>query len=171
MKRFLLTLLCLIVIFPCAQVYATDTKSYMDYRKITDTTSPQYKLIHSDEIFLDEKGFLRDEFLAYGVAMGSAWGDVGSKYTITLDNGISFDVIKVEEKSDLHTDSTNTYDPFGGIIEFVIDTKSDWMISNTWSNGLIFQGSFNNCEDFKGEIVSVEEWVNPFDKFDYRSEM
>lgn len=168
MKK-IISVLFAILLFTIS-VNATETKTYMDYRKITNTTSPQYQLIYSDEIFLDANGFLRDEFLAYGVAMGSAWGEVGAKYTITLDSGIVFDVVKVEEKSDLHTDDTNTYDAFGGIIEFVIDTDNEWMNDNRWSNGLIFQGNFNNCEEFSGEIQSVEPWVNPFNKFDYRSE-
>lgn len=136
----------------------TDTKTYMDYRKITDRTSAQYKLIHSDKIFVNKKGFLQTSDGFIGVAMGSYFGDIGSKFIVKLSTGKELKLIKVERKADIHTDSYN----FKGnqnfdIIEFVIDTKTIYMKQNIYDNNFIFGGNFNNCNDYKGTIIEIKK--------------
>lgn len=130
-------------------------KAYMDYRTITCTNSNQYKLIHGDSIEIQEDGFLVDENGFVCVAMGSFFGDIGTRYVLELDNGKFLKVIKADEKADCDTDSQNIRDAAGGIIEFIIDTKADYMQSNIWENGYVFSGNFNNCEYFSGNILSV----------------
>lgn len=139
-------------------LYDTDlsAKPYMDYRKITDRTSNQYQLIYSDEISVDDNGYLVDTEGNIGVAMGSYFGDIGTKYIIHLDTGISFGVVKVEEKADIHTCENNFMASANDVIEFVIDTSAGYMQDNIWSNGYIWQGNFNNCPDFQGNIVKIE---------------
>lgn len=134
-------------------------KTYMDYRTITNKDSNQWKYIHSDAISLDDKGFLVTEDGYIGVALGSYFGPVGSKYIFELDTGIELKVVKIECKSDKHTCKNNYKAGCNDVIEFVIDTKAAYMRENVWGNGLIFQGNFNNCEDFRGNIVGIKEVI------------
>ena len=134
-------------------------KTYMDYRKITNRDTAQWKYIHSDAISVDDRGFLVTEDGYIGVALGTYFGPVGSKYIFELDTGIELKVVKVEVKSDKHTCVNNYKAGSNDVIEFVIDTKADYMQQNIWGNGLIFQGNFNNCEDFRGNIIGIKEVV------------
>lgn len=134
-------------------------KTYMDYRKITDETSPQWEYIYSDAITVDEKGFLVTEDNFVGVALGSYFGPIGEKYQITLDSGIVLNVVKVEEKADMHTCEHNVMAGCNDVIEFVIDTQAEYMQNNVWDNGYIWQGNFNNCPDFTGDIQKIEKVI------------
>lgn len=134
-------------------------KTYMDYRKITNRDTAQWQYIYSDAISVDDRGFLVTEDGYIGVALGTYFGPVGTKYIFELDTGIELKVVKVEVKSDKHTCKNNYKAGCGDVIEFVIDTKADYMRQNIWGNGLIFQGNFNNCEDFKGNIVGIKEVI------------
>lgn len=140
-------------------LYTSSVKTYMDYRAITDKTSPQYQFIHSDEITICEDGFLRDSEGYIGVAMGGYFGEVGSRYICRLDNGAEIKVVKVEMKAEQDTVQgfygKDNYD----IIEFVIDTKAQWMQDNKWENGYIFSGNFNNYEAFNGKIVEIDKVI------------
>lgn len=140
---------------PVEMLCKTSAKTYMDYRSITDQSSNQYRFIYSD-ITICEDGFLRDCDGYIGVAMGSYFGEIGSRYICRLDTGRIIKVVKVESKSDKHAvkgfcGSTN-YD----IIEFVIDSHAEWMQANKWENGLVFSGNFNNYEPFDGTIIEIE---------------
>ena len=136
-------------------LYSTDTKTYMDLRMITDTTSRQYQFIHySDVVHVDEKGYLRDDEGFYGVALGSYFGEIGSRYIFTLDTGKELKVVKVESKADEHT--TNGFIAHdGSIIEFVIDTQTQYMRDHVYPNGYIFSGNFNNNKKFRGKITKI----------------
>ena len=141
---------------PVEMAYQTSAKTYMDYRAITNTSSAQYQFIHSDEITICEDGFLRDDEGFIGVAMGSYFGPIGSRYICHLDTGKDIKVVKVEAK-----DTSHTFGGFCGstaydIIEFVIDTKALWMQQNKWGNGYIFSGNFNNYSEFNGKIVAID---------------
>lgn len=144
---------------PIKMLYTSSVKTYMDYRAITDKTSPQYQFIHSDEIMICEDGFLRDSEGYVGVAMGGYFGEVGSRYICRLDNGVEIKVVKVEVKAEQDTIQDfygkDNYD----IIEFVIDTKAQWMQDNKWENGYIFSGNFNNYEAFNGKIVEIDKVI------------
>lgn len=135
-------------------ISASSTKTYMDYRAITAKNSPQYKYIHN-YMDIGEDGFLRDEDGYIGVALGSYFGEIGSRYDFVLDSGITLHLIKVEEKSDADTSYGFYHNCDGSVIEFVIDTKSAAMQKNRWNNGLIWSGNFNNCSEFKGRISSI----------------
>lgn len=142
---------------PVTMLYQTSAKTYMDYRAITNKASDQYKLIHSDAITICEDGFLRDSDGFIGVAMGSKFGPIGSRYVCHLDNGKEIKVIKVEAKADQHTVNGFCGYVAYDIIEFVIDTKATWMQQNKWGNNYIFSGNFNNCDMFKGKIVNIDK--------------
>ena len=134
-------------------------KTYMDYRKITNRDTAQWRYIYSDAITVDDKGFLVTEDGFIGVALGTYFGPVGTKYIFTLDTGIELKVVKVEVKSDKHTCEHNYKAGSNDVIEFVIDTKAQYMQDNIWGNGLIFQGNFNNCPDFEGNIIRIQEVI------------
>lgn len=159
-KQKMLALRSPTIAVPMQMLYKTSAKTYMDYRSITMKTSKQYKLIHSEEINICEDGFLRDNDGYIGVAMGSYFGDIGSRYICHLDNGKDIKVVKIEAKSDKHTIKgfcgIANYD----ILEFVIDTRAEWMRNNKWKNGYIFSGNFNNYSNFNGRIVSIEKIIN-----------
>lgn len=96
-------------------------KSYMDYRTITSTGSPQYKLQQQAN---SVNGF-RMLGGRYMIALGSAFGKVGDHVTIVLESGVSIPCIIGDIKADHHTDSSNkVHLSDGSIIEFIVDTGS-----------------------------------------------
>lgn len=135
-----------------------ETKTYMDYRTITSTTSQQYRYI-SAHMEVDERtGFLLDEDSFIGVALGSYFGGIGDKFYITLDTGIVLPVIKIDEKADQHTDSNNCAHRIdGSVVEFVIDSNRAAQFFGSYGNGLVLQGNFSNYPLFKGSIEKIEK--------------
>lgn len=130
----------------------TYAKTYEDGGLITDTTSDCYEWISQCEI--DEAGHYRyGEY--YAVAMGNYFDEVGSKYKVTLDTGRTFYVIKCDVKQDQHT-TNQMIDSSGAILEFIIDTETASNYYGVGSNGYILNGSFNNHENFNGNVVKIE---------------
>lgn len=127
-------------------------KSYMDYRAITDKTSKQYQLIYSDKIVVGDDGLLYcGEYI--GLAMGSRFGQIGDKFVITLDDGVEFKAIKLDEKADSHTYNGCHHRVDSSIIEFVICTekaKESYPLA-------IKMGNFDYAEGFSGEIVKIQK--------------
>ena len=134
------------------------TKSYMDYRAVTNTSSKQYWFIRNNMTVDTTSGFLYDEDGFIGVALGSFYGTIGSRFYFTFDNGVVLPVVEIDEKADKDTDYTGCYHlSDGSVIEFVIDSD----IANTYygyyNNGLVLQGNFANYDLYSGSIVKVEE--------------
>lgn len=77
----------------------TTFKPYMDYTCITDTSSKQYELISQAEHSSD--GLLRYDGCIC-VALGSKWGDIGTKYRAKI-GGKEYLLIKADEKQARHT--------------------------------------------------------------------
>lgn len=95
-------------------------KCYEDYKCITDTSSPQWRL--QQEAYTDENGLRKVDDL-YCVALGSHYGTkIGTEYIIELDTGAQFKVILADQKADCDTDVENIADGNGAVIEFVVDT-------------------------------------------------
>lgn len=115
---------------------------------ITDTSSTQYQYIQANLKSI-ESGLLIFEDDYIGVALGSVYGDIGTKYTITTDTGNTFKIVKIDEKSDNHT-TNGCYDQSGAIIEFVVDTYS--MDSNAK-----YHGDYNVVSEFEGTIIKIEK--------------
>lgn len=98
-------------------------KTYMDYRTITDTTTKQWGL--QLLATTNEEGFrVYDGY--YLVAMGTHYtNQVGDVFRITLDSGISIDVMVGDIKDNKHTDETNRYiEHNGNIVEFIVDANA-----------------------------------------------
>lgn len=127
----------------------------MDYRNITDSSSPQYKYLYEESnIVLWDDGLLHDgEYI--GVALGSKFGSIGDKFLITLDTGKQFKVVMVEYKSDSDTIDNCHHESDGSIIEFVICTELARQIYPM----AITMGDFNHVEQFNGRVVKVEREV------------
>ena len=129
---------------PCS---TSSVKTYMDYRTITSETSEQYKFIHS-VMNINEDGYLVDDNGYIGVALGSVFGDIGTRYIFTLDTGIELKLVKVEHKADIHTNNGCEQKYDGSVIEFVI--VSDYFEFGI--NNYVFNGNVNNNELVNGNI-------------------
>lgn len=136
----------------------SESKSYMFYQDINEV-SAQMDLIKSrmtsraDGLLMDEDGYL-------GVALGSAFGPLGSRYIFFLDSGIELPVIKIEEKADQDTINGCQHQIDGSVIEFVLDST----IAPYWfgisQNGYINSGNFNNHPDFQGSIIQIQKVID-----------
>lgn len=129
-------------------------KSYMSYKMITDTTSNQYRYI-KDHMTVNEKGFLVDSDNRIGIALGSYFGAIGSKFDIELENGTVLRVVKIEAKDDSHTNNGCEQKWDKSVIEFVIDVNQAEKHFGTASNGYINQGNYNNVDEFNGAIKTI----------------
>lgn len=129
---------------------SSSVKTYMDYRAITDKSSNQYKYIQN-HMTVGDDGFLYDEDGSIGVALGSHFGSIGSKWEIVLDTGITFKVVKIDEKADIHVYNGCQHKEDGSVVEFVIDSHK----FEKASNGYVWQGNFNNNPNFRGKISAV----------------
>lgn len=79
----------------------SQTKTYMDYKMITNKSSKQWQYINASGKIKIENGYLMEgEYI--GVALGSYFGEIGTKYIFTLDTGKQIKVVKIEEKADAH---------------------------------------------------------------------
>lgn len=133
---------------PCS---TSSAKSYMDYRMITSKTSNQYRYIQEHMTVRD--GYLVDEDGYIGVALGSWFGDIGTRWVFELSSGEFIYAVKIENKDDAHTINGCEHSIDGSVIEFVIDTTY-FPLSE---NGFIYNGNFNNVEWWNGDIVSVRK--------------
>lgn len=130
----------------------------MSVYSITDKTSKQYNFIwNSGRCKISQRGFIMCDVDYFGVAMGTYFGPIGSKYILTLESGEQIKVCKVEHKSDKHTDQDNYLAQNGHLIEFVIDPATSWMRKQPSTNGLVFNGNFNNY--WKGSVVRIQEVI------------
>lgn len=134
----------------------SSTKTYMDYRRINDSSSPQAIYI-KDNMTVDETtGLLYDKDGFIGVALGSYFGEIGTRFYFTLDTGVILPLVKVEEKSDRHTVNGCRHRRDDSVIELVIDTEIVRQYYKDKNISAIYTGNFNDDERFKGNIVSVE---------------
>lgn len=130
-------------------------KTYEDYTLITDTTSAAYRYIHKHMTVDEKSGFLFDEDGFIGTALGYHFGNIGSRYYVTLDTGIVIPIVKIDAKA--RPDATdgcqgNTSDD---VIEFVIDSDKAMKFFGS-SNGYVSNGNFDNYKYLTGKIVKIE---------------
>lgn len=125
-------------------------KTYMDYRKITDTSSEQYKLQQNKDCYTTDTG-LRKVNEYYCIAVGTYYSEnIGDKLIVHMENGESFKAIVADIKDPKHTDETNRqHRKDGSVIEFVVDTRK--LPELVRKMGDI---SYMN-ETFKGEIKAI----------------
>lgn len=134
---------------------SSSTKTYEDYRAITDKASKQYKIIHNEMTVDETTGFLFDKDGFIGVAMAYNFGEIGTRYYVELDTGIIIPVIKVDAKASVDAPDGCSAGGDASVIEFVIDSN----IAKEYfgaSNGLASWGNFNNYKYLKGNIQDIE---------------
>ncbi|MGN0458955.1 MAG: hypothetical protein ACI4IL_08295 [Eubacterium sp.] len=127
------------------------TKTYAYYTAVTARSSPQYKLLNSDECYTDEETGIRMIDGCYCVALGSYYGSViGTKYKITLSSGNSFMAVLCDQKSNRHTDSNHQYAVRNrDIVEFYVEK------SKIPEN---IRGDYGALEQFSGSVVKIERY-------------
>ena len=132
-------------------------KTYMDYRTVTNTSSSQYKFIHSWG-WSDYAGFMRcnseldlgitDNY--YLVALGSYYGtEIGTKYRVTTDTGKMFYCVLADCKDDAHTNATHQYAGNNDVVEFLVDSRK--LLGSVKT-----MGSANVYMPLNGSIASIE---------------
>ncbi len=110
---------------------AINSKTLMDYRTITDKTTAQYNL-QKNYSFTEKnpnsiyKGLrfseTKDGQKLLNVALGSGFGEVGTRVKIYFEDESYTDAIIGEQKDDEHTDKTNTYHAKdGSVMETIVD--------------------------------------------------
>ncbi|MCI7767487.1 MAG: hypothetical protein MSJ26_05845 [Oscillospiraceae bacterium] len=128
----------------------TEFKTYMDYRRITDTDSVQYAL--QQEAYTDSLGIRRiGEDVC--VALGTAYTDsCGERFEITLDSGNTFTAIVGDIKDDSDTDPTNRYvelwEGHGDMVEFIVETEK---LDKT----VRIMGSIGEYDKYSGSITAI----------------
>lgn len=125
-------------------------KSYMDYRKITLTSSKQYELETNGYAYTGNHG-IRMINGRYLCAIGTYYSDdVGRYVDLVLENGTIIPCILGDIKADKDTDSTNRYTVHDhSVVEFIVDTYS---LSST----VIRTGNLNYAnEDWNSSIITI----------------
>lgn len=120
----------------------TNTLRFMDYKKITDKNSIQYRL--QEDCDTDVDSGIRVYYVNgtdyYCAALGSAYGrDIGDTWRVKLACGTEFDIILADFKDDGtidyfgHPDKNYDGEPCTNVIEFVTD--EDYVPSSAESAG------------------------------------
>lgn len=132
----------------------SSTKTYEDYRCITVTGSAQYQYIHEHCTIDEETGLLIDEDGFIGVAMGYTFGEIGTRYYVELDTGITIPVVKVDAKAAIHATNGCSANADASVIEFVIDEDKAFEYFGG-VNGYACNGNLNNNEYLNGNISKI----------------
>lgn len=98
-------------------------KSWMDYRAITSTSSPQY-LLQNEYAYTGTYG-IRQINGRFCVAVGSYFtDDIGQYFDLILENGTVIPCILADQKADKDTDSNGIFTLHNGCAtEFIVDTS------------------------------------------------
>lgn len=136
---------------------SNSTKTYMNYKLITDRSSSQYQYIQNNMTVDQNTGLLYDEDGFIGAALGSKFGEIGSRYYFTLDTGVVLPIVKIEQKSDQDTVNGCYHSRDGSVIELVVDTDIAKEYFNSKENNVIKTGNFNDDENFAGKILTIEK--------------
>lgn len=152
----------------------TNMLRYMDYRKITDETSPQWELQqvcttsglmgirqYKEDIYADDRFYGSNKW--YCVALGSAYGcEIGDTWRVTLECGTTINIILAENKDDGSNgesfgDPDTNYDeyPCTNVIEFVVDEdKIPFAVKDKGTFSVL--GYYGGLHGKGGNIVKME---------------
>ena len=137
----------------------SSTKTYMNYQLITDQSSRQYQYIHEKMTVDKTTGLLLDQEGFIGAALGSYFGEIGTRYYFTLDTGIILPLVKIEQKADQDTVEGCAHRFDTSVIELVIDSKIAAEYYKTQQVDVIQSGNFNDDENFAGTILKIEKLI------------
>ena len=127
------------------------SKTYMDYRKITDRTSKQYAL--QLRASTDQDNGLRILRNRYMVAIGSYFGcKVGQFIDVELSDGEVLKCIVGDAKQDIHTDDQNLHGLNGDTVEFIVN-------ENVLKDKTTVKGNISDVSDvFDGKVVEIRKY-------------
>lgn len=125
-----------------------ESKRFMDYRTITDTTSKQFSIQRNA---VTNKEGLRIYQGRYCIAIGQGWGNkVGDKVTVILAGGRTQECIVADLKKDEDTDVTNKKALDGTTIEAIVD-------ANAISEKTEMMGDISYTEGWYGCVKTIEK--------------
>lgn len=129
----------------------TNMKSYMDYRKITDKSSLQYKLQQRDDIYTDNQGFRRIG-CNFVVAVGTYFTqEIGDKLIIELASGTLVQAVVGDIKDNKHTDDMNIqHIKDNSVVEFIVNTNELETIVKKMGDC-----SYSKVNDLGGDVVNI----------------
>jgi hypothetical protein len=127
-------------------------KSYMDYEKITNKSSEQWKL---QQLCTTTGNGFRTYNGYYTVAVGTGYNaPVGTYLDATLDTGIVLHCIVGDVKSNNDTDGTNKQDKNNNsVLEFIVDQSLIKVSTNK-------SGTVSTIDGFEGDVVSICVYSN-----------
>ena len=131
-----------------------DHKTFMDYRTITATSTPQWKL----QTYYAHTGPMGIRVVdgRFCIALGSHFTTtIGQYVDVILENGITIPCILGDQKSDRHTDALHIAHRWdGSIVEFIIDSK----VTPLWIRRT---GYMNYCYDnWQSPVVKIKVYEN-----------
>ena len=127
----------------------SEFKSFMDYEKITSTTSRQWQL---QRMCTTTSNGLRIYNGRYTVAVGTYFdAPVGTYIDVTLSTGKVLKCIVGDIKQDIHTDSMNIQAESGNVVEFIVD-------ENKLSDDVHLSGTISTIDAFGGYVVSIKKY-------------
>lgn len=135
----------------------TQLKYYEPYYLITNPNSEAYPFQQRSDVYEDSRGFLVQRYkgkIWYCVALGKWFGDIGTKYVVTLSSGKTIYLVKGDEKAGKDTDGDNYCGQKGHILEFMINPHTSWMDSIGVTNV-----NFDNYDEFNGNIIKVQKVI------------
>lgn len=135
-------------------ISGSTVKSYMDGAKVTNKLSAQYLLLQT--MHINEKGNYETDDGYIGVALGSYYGPIGTKYIVTLSTGKVLKVIKADAKADEHVYNGCNHKQDNSMMELIIDTATAGSYYGT-IGGYVAGGNFNNVDDYNGAIVDMKK--------------
>lgn len=133
----------------------TSTKSYESGNIQWDPSSSQFTLMNNMQPNAQGIYQTDDEYL--GVALGSVYGSIGTRYEIVLSSGKTMKVIKADEKDDVDTINGCYHKSDGSMLEFIIDPMKAADFFGIFENGFILGGNFNNYYMYRGNIESMSK--------------
>ena len=133
-------------------------KSYMDYKTLSKTESPQYRL---QRICKTNSDGLRTCAGRYVIAVGNGvGGQVGDCVDLILANGETIPCVIGDYKANKHTDVTNLIGSNGCCSEFIVDVnilRRDMKIRGNigcgyagWDSPVLIIRRYNNCNCLGG---------------------
>lgn len=121
---------------------ATRRKPWMDYRAVTDETSPQYALLAEAEP--DENGVMRWRGHVC-VALGQRWGNIGDTFTFTI-GGKETPCVMADAKMGCHTaGGAGWAGEDGHVLEIIVD-------SDKLQRDALLMGDCDYIPELEGEV-------------------
>lgn len=95
--------------------------TWMPFTAVTSVSSPQYRLLNSNDAYTDEETGIRCYQGRYCIALGSYYiSQIGIPVDLVLEDGTTLECVTGDQKADSDTDWQNRKHPDGSLVEFII---------------------------------------------------